>query len=231
MVRGLETKSYEEWLQEMGMFNLKKRRLRADMIAIFKYPRCYFCGGWRSKKLFADSRSDFPEALLMFRMDQANMTSTILATESSKPVMPASEKSGNEYFYILIVMSFYGIFLMGIMLGYMKSKRKEKKSNLLLLYKDEQREWGQAVKSLPTVSGLRSVQIPMMLSMLQESMAPALSCTLCSMEGSSVSESSLPDVHLTIEEEVPDAELVETAGAALLNDSSEGSSESIHQNS
>uniref|UniRef100_A0A8D2L4R2 Potassium voltage-gated channel subfamily E regulatory subunit 4 n=1 Tax=Varanus komodoensis TaxID=61221 RepID=A0A8D2L4R2_VARKO len=161
------------------------------------------------------------------------LNSSILAAESTSPAASTLEKgggNGNEYFYILIVMSFYGIFLMGIMLGYMKSKRKEKKSNLLLLYKDEEREWGQAVKPLPTVSGLRSVQIPMMLSMLQESMAPALSCTLCSMEGNSVSESSLSDVHLTIQEEVTDAETEEFAEAVLL-DSSDGSSESIHQNS
>uniref|UniRef100_A0A8D0GB83 Potassium voltage-gated channel subfamily E regulatory subunit 4 n=1 Tax=Sphenodon punctatus TaxID=8508 RepID=A0A8D0GB83_SPHPU len=130
--------------------------------------------------------------------------------------------NGNEYFYILIVMTFYGIFLMGIMLGYMKSKRKEKKSSLLLLYKDEQREWADSLKPLPTISGLRSIQIPMMLSMLQESMTPALSVS---------SESSSPDVHLTIQEEVPDAELDEATEDALLNESSEGSLENIHQKS
>ncbi|XP_033004069.1 potassium voltage-gated channel subfamily E member 4 [Lacerta agilis] len=193
-----------------------------------------FSGALGSTKLFADSRSWFPHRALMFTMDHLNMTQPMLAAESTGPAASTLEKgggNGNEYFYVLIVMSFYGIFLMGIMLGYMKSKRKEKKSNLLLLYKDEERAWGQAVKPLPTISGLRSVQIPMMFSMLQESMAPALSCTLCSMEGSSVSESSLTDVHLTIQEEVADAELGETGEVALLDDSSEGSSESIHQNS
>lgn len=169
----------------------------------------------------------------MFMMNHPNVTQPTLAAAS--PNTSTLEKSGgnngNEYFYILIVMSFYGIFLIGIMLGYMRSKRKEAKSNLLLLYKDEEREWGQAMKPLSTISGLKSVQLPMVLSMLQESVAPALSCTLCSMEGSSVSESSLADVHLTIEEEVPDAELGEHAAAALLDDSCEGSSESIPQNS
>lgn len=29
---GLETKSYEEWLKELGMFNQNERKLRADMI-------------------------------------------------------------------------------------------------------------------------------------------------------------------------------------------------------
>lgn len=168
----------------------------------------------------------------MFAMDHPNTTQSLPAVENSASVASVSEKnggSGNEYFYILIVMTFYGIFLMGIMLGYMNSKRKEKKSNLLLLYKDEQRKWGQDVKPLPTVSGLRSVQFPMMISMLQDSMVPAFSCTLCSMEGHS--ESSLPDVHLTIEEEMPVDEPGESTEAALLKDSSEGSSESIHQHS
>ncbi|XDC72083.1 hypothetical protein R6Z07F_003256 [Ovis aries] len=138
---------------------------------------------------------------------------------------------GNEYFYVLVVMSFYGIFLIGITLGYMKSKRREKKASLLLLYRDEERLWGEAMKPLATLSGLRSVQAPTMLNVLQESVAPALSCTLCSMEGDSVSsESSSPDVHLTIQEEGADDELGETSETPL-NESSEGSSENIHQNS
>lgn len=170
----------------------------------------------------------------MLEMEPLNSTHPSTAA----PVTPLESHSpggagghGNEYFYILVVMSFYGVFLLGIMLGYMKSKRREKKASLLLLYKDEERLWGEAMKPLPTGPGLRPAQVPVMLNMLQESVAPALSCTLCSMEGDSVSsESSSPDAPLTIQEEGADDELGETSETPL-NESSEGSSENIHQNS
>ncbi|KAJ3590783.1 hypothetical protein NHX12_008731 [Muraenolepis orangiensis] len=80
----------------------------------------------------------------------------------------ADRSYGNAYLYILTVVSFYGVFLCGIMLGYFRSKRREKRrTNVFtrLVHEEEEREWGTWPRkpSVPLYafpSGLCGVRAP-----------------------------------------------------------------------
>ncbi|XP_062328868.1 potassium voltage-gated channel subfamily E member 4 [Osmerus eperlanus] len=131
--------------------------------------------------------------------------------QTANVVSQSGESDGKAYLYILIVMSFYGVFLFGIMLGYVRSKRREKRrSNIFrrLLHEEEKREWGALKKkhsiTWPAISGLCSGQasLPCSPGVYEGRVLSPLACALCSVEQSSVSSlCSSADVHFAIEEE------------------------------
>jgi len=54
-MKGPENKSYESWLRELGLLSLKKRRLRRDIISLY---RCLKggCSNYRCWSLFSGNR-------------------------------------------------------------------------------------------------------------------------------------------------------------------------------
>lgn len=135
----------------------------------------------------------------------------LLHSKSSEDSHP-QRSDGNAYLYIIIVMSFYGVFLCGIMLGYFRSKRREKRRiNIFtrLVHEEEQREWGALPKkhslNFPAaVSGLRSVQVSLPFCgnrCNHVGHVHPLACALCTEQSSISSLCSSADTRIAIEEE------------------------------
>ncbi|XP_047449170.1 potassium voltage-gated channel subfamily E member 4 [Mugil cephalus] len=160
----------------------------------------------------------------MEHMENSTSSPVRLSLHTQNTQNTAEGKSdGNAYLYILIVMSFYGIFLCGIMLGYFRSKRREKRRvNIFtrLVHEEEQREWGALPKkhslTFPAaVSGLRSVQVSLPFCgnhgnhfghLRHEGALPSpLACALCTEQSSISSLCSSADTRITIEEEESDS--------------------------
>jgi len=45
MVKGLEGKTYKEWLRSLGLFSLEKRRLRWDLLPVYSFVKAGSGGG------------------------------------------------------------------------------------------------------------------------------------------------------------------------------------------
>ncbi|XP_029964749.1 potassium voltage-gated channel subfamily E member 4 [Salarias fasciatus] len=156
----------------------------------------------------------------MEHLENSTMSPKLLPVQTESAAGPPADKSGgNAYLYILIVMSFYGIFLSGIMMGYFRSKRREKKRvNIFtrLVHEEEQREWGALPKKhsltfSAVAPGLPSLQVALPFCanhgkhfghLSHEGALPSpLACALCTEQSSISSLCSSGDTRFTIEEE------------------------------
>ncbi|XP_028818536.1 potassium voltage-gated channel subfamily E member 4 [Denticeps clupeoides] len=127
-----------------------------------------------------------------------------LLLQTAPGASPGVGSDGSAHLYIVIVVSFYGVFLVGILIGYARSKRREKRRvNVFtrLLHEEEQRGWGAGFPRKHSGSSLTFPAFPA----LRDAHVARLACALCSVEQSSVSSlCSSSDARLAIEEEEAD---------------------------
>ncbi|KAM8854503.1 potassium voltage-gated channel subfamily E member 4 [Synchiropus picturatus] len=119
----------------------------------------------------------------------------------------AAPSDGSAYLYILIVMCFYGVFLSGVVFGYFRSKRREKRrTNVFtrLVHEEEKREWGALPKKQSLTFPAAAVHVTLPFCGNHGNVyatASPLACALCGEDSSVSSLCSSADTRIAIEEE------------------------------
>ncbi|XP_017297299.1 potassium voltage-gated channel subfamily E member 4 [Kryptolebias marmoratus] len=146
----------------------------------------------------------------MEHLENCTTDSESLFLHAQSPVASQADRGdGDAYLYILIVMSFYAVFVCGIMLGYFRAKRREKKRvNIFtrLVHELEQREWGALPTKKHSLSSPSAhVSLPFCCNHGNHFGHPRfdgpLACALCTEQSSVSSLCSSVDTRVTIEEE------------------------------